>query len=120
VIIQTPSIQSHLSIHATAMQLDVRAPPIARPSFLASSSLPASSAPLPFGVVRSRVSLRREVEEACRTFDQGRKGYITSRELKYIFVSCMGYKPTKVRPSRATLPACARRNARLHRVHLSI
>jgi hypothetical protein len=44
-----------------------------------------------------RASLAAEVAEACRACDDARKGYLSKRELKYVFVSCMGIKPSKVR-----------------------
>lgn len=54
-------------------------------------------------VLRTRsMALWLEVAAACRQFDVGHKGYITARELKYVFVSCMGYKPTKVSDKRCS------------------
>lgn len=75
-------------------------------SKFAGSGLSGSSdAAVPPGAPASSASLRlssfrAEVLDACALMDQGRKGYISARELKYVFVSCMGFKPSKVSSSK--------------------
>ena len=74
-------------------------------SKFAGGGLNGSSVAVPTGAPASSASLRlssfrAEVLESCALMDQGRKGSISARELKYGFVSCMGFKPSKVSSSK--------------------
>jgi len=62
-----------------------------------SAALPVSAAASPVPLMQQmRRDFQQDVHEACMLVDQGRKGYITARELKYVFVACMGFKPSKL------------------------
>jgi hypothetical protein len=60
------------------------------------------SPPLMSSSVAASSALVREVLSGCRLGDPERRGYLTPREIKYVFVACVGYKPTKVRKEQAS------------------